>query len=308
MIINTSDVGKLVVLSIKQNWGPGKITKIEKGYAYIRFRDCGDTMARKYPLQENPLIWATNQTDERLDEMLATKPRKKRETAAPFRLLDFNQALEIFKTRYPKTFSDPLYRGGPGEGGQYVIEDMARKFHAAFGDGQLLQMVENHSLHVITDRAEEILQDQDLIYRGELKSFMQLLRDEKEIFFYFKSLANVLGPVEVNEGTLRPYFETVNACSVQGFGKWPNATLFPFLARPECHMLVKSNLTKTFATHLGHPLAYEHHPNWRTYSAIMEMSAGYLVLLKPFGARDYLDVYSFMRVVSEGVGQKTTIS
>ncbi len=308
MIINTSDVGKLVVLSIKQNWGPGKITKIEKGYAFIRFRDCGDTMARKYPLQENPLIWATAQADERLDEMLAVKPRKKREPAAPFRLLDFNQAMDIFQARYPQAFSDPHYHGGRGEGGQYAIEDAAREVHSAFGDGQLKKMVENHSLRVISDRTEAILEKQDLVLRAELKSFMQLLRDEKETFFYFKALSQVLGPVEVNENTMRPYFETVNACPVQGFGKWPNATLFPFLARPECHMLVKSNLTKSFATHLGHPLAYEHHPNWRTYSAVMEMSAGYLVLLKPFGARDYLDVFSFMKVVSEEVGQKTTIS
>jgi len=307
MDINTSDVGKLVILSIKQNWGPGKIIKIEKGFAHIRFRDCGDTMNRKYPLRDNPLIWSVTQTDERLDEMLSKKPRKKRQPAAPFRKLEFNQALGLFKTRYPLAFSDELYLGGPGQGGQYALEKMAREFQAAFGDGQLQKMMENHSFYVLTDQAEAILKKQDLISRGELKSFLQLLRDEKETFIYFKALAQILGPVEVTEPTMRPYFETVSACPVQGFGKWANATLFPFLARPGCHMLVNPNLAKSFASHMGHFLAWEDQPNWGTYFAVMEMAARYLVLLKPLGARDYLDVFSFMKAVCEGAEQKSTV-
>jgi hypothetical protein len=168
-------------------------------------------------------------------------------------------------------------------------------------------MVENHSVHLMTEQAEAILEGQDLIFRGELKSFLQLLRDEKETFFYFKALSQVLGPVGINEPTMRPYFETVTACPVQGFGKWANATLFPFLARPGCHMLVKPNLAKNFASHMGHHLAWEHQPNWTTYCSVLDMAAGYLVLLKPLGARDYLDVFSFMKAVCEGAEQAAPV-
>jgi len=52
MHINSKDIGKLVELPIKPDWGPGKIMKLEEGHAYIRFRDCGDTMARKYNVSE----------------------------------------------------------------------------------------------------------------------------------------------------------------------------------------------------------------------------------------------------------------
>jgi hypothetical protein len=307
MDITKKDVGKLVILPIKESWGPGKILKIEKGFAFIRFRDCEDAMAKKYPLTGNILIKADGQTDAALDELIAKKIRKKRETAAPLPLLDFNQGLGIFKSRYPQAFTDLLYRGGPGAGGQYALEHLAREFQSAFGDGQLRHMVENHSLRVIADRAQAILNEQDLIYRGEIKCFKELLNNETESLLYFKALSNVLGPVEVNEGTMKPYFEMVNASTIQGFAKWPNATFFPFLARPESHMLLKPHVAKDFATMMGHGLLYEHHPNWRTYSALMEMAAGYLVLLKPLGARDYLDVFSFMTVIYDGAKQKASV-
>ncbi len=306
MMIKRSDAGKLVTLPIKPDWGPGKIVKIEAGYAYIRFRDCEDRMAKKYSVTENPLALSQVQTDAVLDDLIQQSEKKKRvrKPAEPIRRITFQEAVALFKAKYPQAFGDALYKGGAKVGGQYAIEDLARTFHSSFGDGQLRKMVDNHSARVIADRALALLDRQDLIYRGELKSFKNLLKDEAQTLAYFRALAFALEAGAVTETSMRPYFEAVNACPIPGFAKWPNATLFLFLARPECHMLLKPQVTKRFAAMLGNALIYEAHPNWMTYVNLLEMSAGTLGMLKPLGARDYLDLLTFMQVVQETASQK----
>jgi hypothetical protein len=297
----------LVDLSIKPDWGPGKLLKVENGYAFVRFRDCGDRMAKKFGINDNPLSWATVQTDARLDEMTQDPVKKKRRPAVPARILDFNQALGFFQDRYPRAFSDPLYQGGPQAGGQYQVEELSRQFHASFGDGQLGKMVDNRGSRVIVERMLLILKDQDLLYRTELKSFKELLKDENQTLLYFKALSEVLEAGEVNHDWMNPYFEAVKAVQVPGFAKWPNTTLLPFLAQPNRHMLLKPQVAKGIAAMLGNPFIYEPQPNWRTYLTLLEMSAGYLKMLQPLGARDYLDVQSFFSVVYDGATEKAMV-
>lgn len=307
MILNYSDVGKLVVLTVKQDWGPGQIMRIEDGFAYVRFRDCADKRLKKFSITDNLLFLATSQTDAKLVEIIEKDLNKRRPPAAPPRMLDFDQAQEIFKARYPQTFFNTPYKNGTEKGGTYPLKNLARDFHAAFGNGQLRQMVDTRSAKLLEERALSVLKDQDLIIRRELKCFKDLLKDEALTLAYFKALADILGAGNTDEASMKPYFEAVNACPVPGFANWPNATLFPFLARPERHMLLKPHLAQAFAAMMGNPLIYQRHPNWKTYSDLLEMAKGYLTLLKPMGAKDYLDVFAFMKVVLEGAKQKTTV-
>ncbi len=306
MILNISDVGKLVVLPIKLDWGPGRILKIEEGFAHVFFRDCEDRSAKKYPAGDNLLFWATTQTDERLDEILQAAQKKKR-PAASRRRLEFNEALRIFKARFPQTFFDYLYKNGTGKGGHSQAEGLSRDYHAAFGNGLLRRLVETRSVQGIVDRSLSILRGQDMLYGKAFEGFKVLLKDEVSTLAYFQALVEILEMGNPTETSIKSYFEAVKACPVPGFAKWPNATLFPFLARPERFMLLKPLMARSYAARLGHPFEFEHELNLWTYLDLLEMARGTLSLLKPMGARDYLDVFAFMTVVLEGAEQKTAV-
>jgi hypothetical protein len=65
-------------------------------------------------------------------------------------------------------------------------------------------------------------------------------------------------------------------------------------------MFLKPQVTKRAAESLGFDLRFECTPNWTTYEALLRMARTYLDLLRPFGAIDFLDVYSFFFVSGGG--------
>jgi len=80
--------------------------------------------------------------------------------------------------------------------------------------------------------------------------------------------------------------------------KWPVATLYPFLARPTEHLIVKPNLMKRAADALGADLAYSPRPNAVTYAAIMELARALRRGLADWRPRDMIDVQGFLWVTN----------
>lgn len=76
MEIQLKDLGKIVELPVKPDWGPGIISKIENRFALIIFRDTKEKAAKKYLLAENPLKWAANQDDPALTKRARAKNKK----------------------------------------------------------------------------------------------------------------------------------------------------------------------------------------------------------------------------------------
>jgi hypothetical protein len=65
-------------------------------------------------------------------------------------------------------------------------------------------------------------------------------------------------------------------------------------------MFLKPEVTQAGAQTLGFDLQYDSKPNWVTYSALIRMGAVYLKLLERLGARDFIDVQSFIFVAGGG--------
>jgi len=78
--------------------------------------------------------------------------------------------------------------------------------------------------------------------------------------------------------------------------KWPVATLFPFVADPGRHLVVKPNLMKRAAERLGFELAYQSRPNARTYAAVMDYVGWLQGELASWRPRDLIDVQGFLWV------------
>ena len=78
---------------------------------------------------------------------------------------------------------------------------------------------------------------------------------------------------------------------------WPVVTILPFLAKPECHMFLKPKQTQRIAKAFAFDLLYSASPNWATYDRLLTLSNRLLERLRHHGARDLIDVQSFIWVV-----------
>jgi hypothetical protein len=78
--------------------------------------------------------------------------------------------------------------------------------------------------------------------------------------------------------------------------KWPVVTLFPFIARPGTHLILKPLTTKRAAARLGFDLAYASRPNARTYAAMMSYVCWLRQAIAPWRPRDFIDLQSFLWV------------
>ena len=78
--------------------------------------------------------------------------------------------------------------------------------------------------------------------------------------------------------------------------KWPVVTLFPFVAQPRRHLILKPNLMKRAAERFGFDLEYQSRPNARTYAAVMRAVAALWNELGAWRPRDLIDIQGFIWV------------
>lgn len=80
--------------------------------------------------------------------------------------------------------------------------------------------------------------------------------------------------------------------------KWPVATLFPFVALPKQHLILKPNLMKRAAQRFHFDLRYASRPNAATYAAMMSFVAWLKHELAAWKPRDLIDLQGFIWVTS----------
>ncbi|HVM31644.1 MAG TPA: hypothetical protein VMU88_00780 [bacterium] len=76
MRIKSKHLGKIVDLSLKPEWGPGIISKMDLRFAYIIFKNAEDPAPKRYFLDPNPLTLSANQEEPDLVKRARVKNRK----------------------------------------------------------------------------------------------------------------------------------------------------------------------------------------------------------------------------------------
>ena len=79
---------------------------------------------------------------------------------------------------------------------------------------------------------------------------------------------------------------------------WAAVTTLPFVAQPDRHVVLRPRLTCEAAHRLGLELRYTAQPSWPCYAALLRSAGQLLEKLRPLGARDFIDVESFLHVVT----------
>jgi hypothetical protein len=77
---------------------------------------------------------------------------------------------------------------------------------------------------------------------------------------------------------------------------WPVVTVFGFIARPDAHIFLKPNVTRTAAGEYGVDFRYQSRPNWGTYASLLAFADVVRRDLRDLRPRDMIDLQSFIWV------------
>ena len=307
MKITEQDLGKLVELPVKPDWGPGIILSIDNGHAQIHFRDCPDQGPKKYRVDENPLVLAAVQTDPRLDFQSLAHPGKKRKLRGPRPLLDFNQAQDKFLALFPGRFADPAYLGDHKSRSRIAYAETSRHFGETLGESALSRLILDWDIIVITRKMAEFIPGLRLLSPDLPRAYQGLLKDTAHSFSFFDAFCKVLRDPAGSHNSMSPYFDMIRACPAEGIGNWGAATALLFLAQPGRHLFVRPNMIKRFTETLGRRVHDPAFPNWEAYYALTQAAGEYLEKLRPLGASDMIDVYLFFQMIHQGAAEKTKV-
>jgi len=81
--------------------------------------------------------------------------------------------------------------------------------------------------------------------------------------------------------------------------KWTVVTYLPFLWRPEEHMFLKPEVTKDFASRVGHRFAFDYQPRLDigVYDSLLDLASKTTTEVADLKPRDWIDIQSFIWVV-----------
>src|SRR5262249_4308822 len=142
----------------------------------------------------------------------------------------------------------------------------------------------------------------NLLSYFEAAAFRDALRVKSAARLFLTRLADLLEAEQITEQVFTPYADAVCGLPAERgrVATWPVATILPFLAQPDRHMLFKPEKTKAAADSLGFQLNYRSEPNWLTYKCLLEMTAIYREKLAFLHPRDHIDLQSFFWVACQG--------
>jgi hypothetical protein len=144
----------------------------------------------------------------------------------------------------------------------------------------------------------------NLLARQESIALNDALKDAAAALRYGRAVAAFAAAPD--EATFAALVEVTSSLPERPGGarvlSWPTVTLLPYLAAPRRNMFLKPKLTQAVAEICFFDLLYTAAPTWSTYRRLMQLSEHLLNRLRPLGARDFIDVQSFMWLVA---GSKT---
>lgn len=299
-------VGTIVTHPKCPEWGPGRVLEVKGTKVTVYFRDIrGESLAdavRSIRVDLVPLSLSGQQSDPALDNLppfsageFARLPRKR---------VTLAEGIERFHMLFPLYFRDPQYIGGSGDGERTYKVAAHELFVRTLGDGHLAALIESGDFDEIRRRGLAVESRVNLLSPFERIAFRDGLRETRVVERFFRALEYLLRGSRVDRERFEQFVGAVQEIPSEDGksdpAKWTVATLLPFLADPVRFMFLKPTVTKDCAALLAFDIRYSPDLNWTTYSKVMEMSAYLLDELREYGARDFIDVQSFIWIIGRG--------
>ncbi len=284
--------------------GVGKIVALEANAVHVFFPDSDKRFAAKLRLPAARALLRTegferNSWLEGLSAFALDAKAGRYGLATTW--LTHDQAIEQFLAIFPEGFVDPAYVGGGGGKGTRASRWRAahEAWNEAFGKGEGERLVADDDLTGLVKRAlsvERLIAP--LHPPADTDAVKEAFADEETTRAFFGALVELLSVPSPGRARFEKLFGTAGALPVDPAQQWLVATLFPFVASPGRHVLLRPKATSEAAERLGCDLGYEARPNWATYAALRTLSTQLLEKLQPNGAKDFVDVESFLHVTA----------
>jgi uncharacterized protein DUF3553 len=293
-------IGTLVRHVTRPEWGPGKVLDISASTVTVYFRDYpepkpGDAVKK---ISREFLRVAEIQSDPWLENI---PPLKSGSMGLAKARLTLEQAVAFFQHKFPLGFSDPAYIGDLHNGERAYKSHHHDLYDQLFGKGAGEDLLRRGEIGELIRRAYRLCSI-NLLHMQEQIKLREALPNERAATAFFRSLFTLVQARGVDRVRFEEYVESVRDLQVsrkRRVATWPVATILPYLADPTRFMFLKPKPTLQAAERLAFDLRYDPAPNWITYERLLVMSGLLMQRLQPLGASDWMDVQSFIWVVSE---------
>ncbi len=128
----------------------------------------------------------------------------------------------------------------------------------------------------------------------EIEVLQEAFEPGVEVQEFFQSLLGYLSVPLPSRARFDRLCAAARALGVPPEANWPLVTFFPFVASPTRHVLLLPRSACSGANRLGCDLRYQETPSWVTYGRLRDLSSRLLEKLASSGARDHVDVESFL--------------
>ena len=299
--------GMLVRHPKKPEWELGKVLEVRGNVVKVHFKGDNEKDFRAISVDHASLEVVPDQSDPVLDNL---PPFLGDRFDVKAKKVTFTDGEQRFKAIFPRGFQDPEYLGsgklGKEESGERNYKWKAHeRYVETLGTGQGEQLLAAGKLDELAERACMLVsKDLNLLSPFENMAFRDgLSGDAAAAQRFFRALFEFISAGTPREDLFKPLADALVLLPVEE-GKarvatWPVLTILPFLARPDRFMFLKPEPTKECADRMRFNLQYRSDLPWLTYHKLMEMSDNLLERLRPLGARDYIDVQSFIWVIAK---------
>jgi hypothetical protein len=284
--------------------GLGKVVALEPTAVHVFFPEGGGRFAAKLRLPDARVLlridgigrdaWLEGLSDFALDQ-------ETNRYALATTWLTHEQAVAQFLALFPRGFADPGYLAAAdgSKGRASLWRDAHDTWLATLDGAEGERLLAAGDVREIVRRVLRVERHVSALEPATERLVMkEALADAEATSVFFRALLEVVAAPAPGRARFERLFAAALRLKVPPQSRWGIVTLLPFVARPDRHVLLRPRATCDAAARLGCDLRFGASPNWTTYAALRSFSVQLLQRLEPLGARDFVDVESFLHTIA----------
>lgn len=281
--------------------GVGKIIALEPNAVHVFFPDSDKRFAAKLRLPAARALLRTEGVERNtwLEGLsaFALDPKVGRYALAAS-WLTHDEAVDQFLAVFPRGFADPAYAAG-NDGRAAGWRAAHTRWTETFGEGEGERLLAEGDVDELVKRALQVEKPVASLHpAGDAGAVKDALLRSEAARPFCTALFELLSVPSPGRVRFEKLFAAARGLPVEPAQQWLVATLFPFIASPGRHVVVRPKITCAAAARLGCDVGDDAFPNWPTYAALRALSVQLLEKLKPNGAMDFVDVEVFLHVTA----------